>query len=285
MMSPVFPNWTQADRSRFIRSMWEKEEHKTTYGLMARVWTFIRDNSNYKNLPQFLAGAGLITRITGPDVWLDLYNMQLVRTPSGEVELMQLVAPAPGAIPPPHNLTDFDLLHDLIHKGLPLERPAQLLQQMSQHSLHIMTVNKKQDFSVLTEDLGESGRAVVGFTQQMNYNPVATFADILSMDPSDSFFDFGVNVIDVEDITSFDRYLVVATDSQTQYRLPWDTTTAHHAQLHDGSIDTAAVEDAAKVWDMNQMNDWNNITGQITQHEYEAGMFQFSPKTFLSSKY
>lgn len=229
MMNPIFPNWTQADRSRFIRAMWEQEQHKTTYGLMARVWTFIRDNSNYRNLAQFLASAGIITCITGPDVWLELYHMELVRIPSGEVDLLQLIAPAPGAIPSPRDLTDFDLLHELILKGLPLERPAQLLQQMAEHSLHIMTVNKKQDNLFHNEDLGKNGRAVVGFAQQMDYNPVATFADILSMDPADSFFNLGVNVIDVENIADFDRSQAVSTGLQTQYRFDWDTNTAYHA--------------------------------------------------------
>lgn len=271
MMSPIFPNWTQADRSRFIRTMWDQEQHKTTYGLMARVWTFIRDNSNYRNLTQFLAGAGIITCITGPDVWLDMYHMQLVRLPSGEVDLLQLVAPAPGTISPPRDLTDFDLLHELILKGLPLDRPAQLLQQMAEHSLHIMTVNKKQDFPSLNDDLGKNGRAVLGFTQQMEYNPVATFADILSMDPNDGFFNLGVNVIDVEDIANFDRTQAVTTGPHTQYRFQWDTTTAHQAQLQDGAIDTVAAEDAGKVWDLDQPNAWDDLTGQITHREYEAG--------------
>lgn len=254
MMNPIFPNWTQADRSRFIRAMWEQEQHKTTYGLMARVWTFIRDNSNYRNLAQFLAGAGIITCITGPDVWLELYHMELVRIPSGEVDLLQLIAPAPGAIPSPRDLTDFDLLHELILKGLPLERPAQLLQQMAEHSLHIMTVNKKQDFSFHNEDLDKNGRAVVSFAQQMDYNPVATFADILPMDPADSFFNLGVNVIDVENIADFDRSQAVSTGPQTQYRFEWDTNTAHHAQPQDGAIDTMTAEDAGRVWGLDQPN-------------------------------
>lgn len=284
MMSPIFPNWTQADRSRFIRAMWDQEQHKTTYGLMARVWTFIRDNSNYRALPQFLAGAGIITCITGPDVWLELYHMQLVRLPSGKVDLLQLVAPAPGTIPPPRDLTDFDLLHELILKGLPLEQPAQLLQQMAEHSLHIMTVNKKQDFSFHNKGLGKNGRAVIGFTQQMDYNPVTTLADNLSMDPANNFFNLGIDIIDVEDVADFNRSQVVTTGPQTQYHFQWDTNTAHHAQIQDGAINTVAVEDAGKVWDLDQPNTWDNITGQITQREFEAGelplLFQWTSHNF-----
>lgn len=277
MMSPVFPNWTQADRSRFIRTMWDQEQHKTTYGLMARVWTFIRDNSNYRKLSQFLSGAGLITCITGPDVWLEMYHMQLVRQPSGEVDLQQLVVPAPGSIPPPRDLTDFDLLHELILKGLPLERPDQLLRQMAEHSLHIMTVNKKQDFVSYNDELGENGRAVLGFTQQMDYNPVATMADILSMDPTDGFFNLGVNVINVEDVANFDRSQTISTGPHTQYRFQWDTTTAHHAQLEDGAFDTMTAEDAGKVWDLDQPNTWDSMTGQVTQREFETGKSSAAP--------
>lgn len=272
MMSPVFTTYTQADRSRFIRTMWASELHKTSYGLMARVWTFIRDNTNYRCLPQFLAGAGIICGIVPPDTFLQLYNMMLVRMPvTGRIELLQAAPPAPGRIPAPRDLSDFDLLHELLLKGLPVERPAQLLQQMAEHSLHVMTVNRKQDFPVHDETLGEAGRAITGFTQQMDFNPISTFADLLQMESTNSFFDFGVNVIDVEDISNFDSSAVVATGPQTHYRFQWDSTTAHHAQPESSAIDNITPEHIPKIFDLDQPNQWDNLCGQMTQREYEAG--------------
>lgn len=269
-MSPLYPNYTQAERSRFIRTMWEKEEHKTTFSLMARVWTFIRDNSTYRCLPQFLAGAGLICEIVAPNIWLHLYHMMLVRLPSGVIDLMQTATPAPGRIPTPRNLSDYDLLHQLILKGLPLERPAQLLAQLGEHSLHVMTVDKQQDFSSNDETLGAAGRAVTGFTQQMDYNPISTFADLLDLDSSNGIFNCGVNIIDVPNITNFDDSTVLATGPQTHYRFEWDTTTIHHAQPQSGAVPNIPNDDPM-MFDFDQPNMWDGFSGQVTQREYQAG--------------
>lgn len=270
-MSPLYPNWTQAERSRFIRTMWEKELHKEVYGLFGRVWTFIRDNSNYRCLPQFLAGAGIICEVVAPNIWLQVYNMMLVRLPNGTIDLLQAAPPAPGRVPTPRNMGDHELLHQLILKGLPLERPAQLMAQLGENSLHVMTVNKQQDFSSLDETLGAAGRAVTGFTQQMDYNPISTFAELLDMDASNSLFDLGVNIIDVPDITNFDDSSVLAAGPHTHYRFEWDTTTVHHAHPQTGAIDSIATEDNPMIYDMDQPNMWDSLSGQMTQREYQAG--------------
>lgn len=93
---------------------------------------------------------------------------------------------------------DYKLLHQLILKGLPLERPAQLMAQMGENSLYTMTGRKHHDFQSRHKPLGEAGKAVVGFTQQMDFNPICTFTEILDIEPSNGIFDFGVKCIDTE---------------------------------------------------------------------------------------
>lgn len=200
----------------------------------------------------------------------------LVRGPNGIVDVVQPAPPAPGAIPTPRDIDEVTLLHDLIQNGLPLQRPAQLLAQIGEHQLRVMTVNKKQDFAAHDETLGENGRTVFEFNEQMNYNPIAAFADMLNVNPENSVFDFGVNIINVEDITNFDHSLVVATGPQTHHRFGWDSHTAHQVQPGDGAINPVAVENSVNMYDFNQPNMWTNFNGQMTQTEFDAGRLLYS---------
>lgn len=255
--------------------------NKEMYSLFGRVWTFIRDNSNYSCLSEFLSRAGAICDMPAPSSWLELYNMMLVTQTNGSVELLQVAPLAPGRIPNPRNISDYELLHQLILTGLPFERPAQLLAQMGENSLHVMTVNRQQDFSSHDETLGAAGRAATGFTQQMDYNPISTFAEILGVESSNSIFDSGVNIQNVSDITDFDDSAVLDAGPQTQYRFEWDTTTLHHAQPRAGTIDRIVIEDNPMMYEMDQPNMWENLGGQVTQRQYQLGkqLFHASSNT------
>ncbi|KAJ4386216.1 hypothetical protein N0V93_009109 [Gnomoniopsis smithogilvyi] len=271
-MSTLFPNFTQALRSRWVRIMWQKEVNKTSYSLIGRAWTFVRDNSNYRDLPHFVTGATAVCQVTAPQDFLQTYNLDLIALADGSVELLQTAPVLPGSIPPARDLSDFQLLNELLKNGLPVDQPLQLGRQMAEHFMHVMTVNTKPD--TLTEvDSTVSGRAVIDFTQQMDYNPIATCAELLQLDPSDAVFDMGVNVIDCDDITTFDPSNILAIGPQTHHRYQWDTTTAHYAQPSCGSIDITHVEDHAKLYDIRHYPDMlDNISGQITQRDFVAAM-------------
>nr|AVP71781.1 MAT1-1-1 [Juglanconis oblonga]AVP71785.1 MAT1-1-1 [Juglanconis oblonga] len=274
MMSPLYPNFTQAQRSRFVKSMWEVELSKTSYGLMGRVWTFIRDNTDYRGLTEYLAGAGIICGVVSPDNFNKAYNLSFILQNDGSVDLVQTSPVLPGSIPPARNLSDFELLKELLLRGLPVERPMQLGKQMAEHYMHVMTVNKKVDFPVIEEVLAQSGRAVVGFTAQMDYNPIATCAELLKLQPTDAMFDFGVNVIDTEDITTFDPSMVLSIGPQTHRRYQWDTTTAHYAQPNCGAVNVTAVEDNVKIYNLANPHMWDNISGQVTQRDFVAAQHE-----------
>lgn len=238
----------------------------------SRAWTFVQNLPDYRVLPHFVTGATAICQVIAPENFLQTYNLDLIALADGSVELLQTAPVVPGSIPPARDLSDFQLLNELLSNGLPVEQPLQLGKQMAEHFMHVMTVNAKAD-RIVVEDPAESGRAVIDFTQQMDYNPIGACAELLQMDHTDAVFDMGVNVIDCDDLTTFDDSNILAIGPQTHHRYQWDTTTAHYAQPSCGAIDITHVEDHPKLYDICHYPDMlNNIGGQITQHDFVAAM-------------
>lgn len=105
----------------------------------------------------------------------------------------------------------------------------------------------------------------------MDFNLISTFADLLQMGFASSLFDFGVNAIGVEGINNLDSSAVVAIGPHNHCRFQWGLTTTHDAQPQSGAIDAITPENIPKIFDLDQPNQWDNLGGQMTQREYEAG--------------
>lgn len=252
--------------------MSKKKQKNNADCLTSRAWTFVRDNTNYRDLPHFVTGATAICQVTTPQNFLQAYNLALIALADGSVELLQTAPVLPGSIPPARDLSDFQLLNELLNNGLPVDQPMQLGKQMAEHFMHVMTVNTKPKTPIIDEVLSQSGRAVFDFSQQLDYDPIATCAQLLQLDSTDPVFDMGVNVVDCEDITTFDPSSILAVGPQTHRRHQWDTTTAHYAQPNCGAIDITHVEDHPKTYDVHHPEMFHNISGQITQRDFVAAI-------------
>lgn len=266
MAMMLFHDRPQSERSAMIRVMWEKERHKSSWSLMARVWTFIRDHSEYDNIWQYLCGAIDLIRTVSPDVWLKTYNMVLVKDNDGNVTLRQYAEPV--CINAPRDLSDFELLKGVVMRGLAVEDPEGLLRKMLQHSNHLMTITTL-DANASTDD---TAKADDDFVNSMNHNPLATFAELLGLPDNTDAFDFGVNVIDVDDVTHFDESLVTTTGDHTHLRYQFDTSTAHLAQPESGSLQMSPF-DGNIALDLDMPHQWQNYSGQITQGDFQNSMF------------
>ncbi|KUI72760.1 Mat- sexual cell fertilization-promoting factor [Cytospora mali] len=263
MAMMLFHNLPQSERSPIIRVMWEKERHKSSWALMARVWTFIRDNSEYDNIWQYLCCAIDLIRTVPPEAWLATYNMLLVEANDGSMTLRQYAEPA--CIRAPRDLSDFELLKGVVMRGLAVEDPEGLLRKMLQHANHLMTITTMAA-EVSTDDTAKADDA---FVNSMTYDPIATFAELLGLPANANAFDFGVNVIDVEDVTNFDDSLVNSIGNHTHLRYQFANSTAHIARPDSGSLDLGSQE-ANTTFDLGVPEQWQNIDGQISQSEYQT---------------
>nr|AVP71794.1 MAT1-1-1 [Ophiognomonia clavigignenti-juglandacearum] len=259
-MSALFPACTQSQRSTFVRIMWEKEQHKTSYSLIGKVWTHIRNNTHYRDLPTFITGAQRICGVVPTDEFFSTHNLSFFQHPDNTIELLQTMPVGPDTIPLARDLSDFQLLNEMLESGLPVDSPTQLGKSMGEHSLHIMTMNQKSP--VFANFIQAS------FTPQVDADPVTACAQLLHLDSNNSLFDAGVNVVECEDITRYDTSNVLA-DGTLHRRFEWDTTTAHVAAPECISFDLAHFEDNPKVYDIcHQPNMLSTVTGQTTQHEF-----------------
>lgn len=260
----LFRDLPQSERSPIIRAMWEQERHKSSWSLMARVWTFIRDHSEYDNIRQYLFCAIDLIRTVPPEAWLDTYNMVLVKANNGSVALRQQAQP--GFIRAPRDLSDFELLKGVVLRGLAVSDAEGLLLKMLHHSNHMMTVTTSDGSATA----GSTGKADEAFVEAVNHDPLGAFAELLGFPADTSALDLGVNVIDVDDVTSFDDSVVTSTGAYTHLRFQYDTTTAHMAHAACGSLDMASQE-VNGAFDLGMPGQWQGIDGQVSEAQLAAG--------------
>nr|AVP71791.1 hypothetical protein [Juglanconis sp.] len=119
---------------------------------------------------------------------------------------------------------------------------------MDEHPLHVMTINKKQDSSIIEEIPYETDRAVVGFTAQMYYSPITTFASILELDTTN-------------------------TSSQPAPRSTTNNGIVPQSikLSRSGAVDMVLAEDHAKACDLDRPDIRDNIRGQMIERDYITG--------------
>ncbi|POS79605.1 mating-type protein A-1 [Diaporthe helianthi] len=259
-MQHAFTNYSQAERSLFIREMWEKEPHKQTWTLIAKVWTHIRDHSGgFSTTIQFAVAAIEETGLTQPDLWLSTYNMALVRDNDGLVTLQQHQAPI--AIPDPRQLTDVELLFRVLRRGLPVENPVDLLDKLVKSQRHYMTVT---DRSV------PAGEVDVAINNGINNVPLHVSSYTTELAPTHSFFEKGVGVADGSVLGSLriDAGLFSMGGGQIFGGYEFDTTTDHLLDPINDPLNANVVANTSQVLDMGLPAQWVAFSGQVTEDDH-----------------
>ncbi|KAG8168077.1 hypothetical protein KVR01_003766 [Diaporthe batatas] len=259
-MQHVFHEYPQADRSPFIREMWEKEPHKPIWTLIAKVWTHIRDYSGgFDSTIQFAVAAIEETGLTQPDLWLSTYNMALVRDNTGSVTLQQNRAPT--AIPEPRQLTDVELLFGVIKRGLPVKNPVDLLDKLVKSQRHYMTV---------TDRNVPFGEVDLNFNDAINNVPVQVGSWFSQVDMTHNFFERGVGIVETSVLGSLriDDSLLSMTGDHTVGGFEFDTTTDHLLDPLIDTLDTNAVANTSQVLDMGLPAHWDAFNEQVTEEDH-----------------
>lgn len=265
IMQHVFTDYPQADRSPFIREMWEKEFHKPTWSLIGKVWTHVRDFSGgFNSTLQFAVAAIEETGLTQPDLWLNTYNMVLVRDNNGSITLRQHRPPT--SIPEPRQLTDVELLFRVLKRGLPVKNPVDLLDKLVKSQKHYMTVTDKNV---------PSGDADINFDNAINDAPFDAFSYFTGLAPTQSFFERGVAVTDGSVIGSMriDDALFSTRGNHTIGGFEFDNSTAHLTVFNNGALNANTMTDASQVLEMGLPPQWDGISGQITENAHQIGQF------------
>lgn len=145
----------------------------------------------------------------------------------------------------------------MLENGLPVESPVQLEKMMGEqdHFMHIMTMGQKP--------------VETTFAAQVDFNCVETCAELLHLEPSHNVFDTGVNVIDCEDLTSFDTSNILA-DGQVYRRFKWDTAETHMPQQDNTVLDLTHVEDQVKMYTYDQPGMFESAIGYTSEHTFKV---------------
>ncbi|KAL1858336.1 hypothetical protein Daus18300_009954 [Diaporthe australafricana] len=260
-MSRNFPHATQAERSAYVRAMWEKELDKSAWILMAKVWTHIRDFSGgFLNMLQYADIAVAETGVVHPFRWLKTYHMVLVGARNGTVTLRQ--HHVPNAVPLMRPLTDVQLLFNVLKQGLPVKDPVELLDSLCRSQKHYIAFTTRKAI--------DEGKADRNFVMATSNNPPVAIAQMMGLAPNDNIFQKGVSLIDSERSTVYDGPLLSHPSSNTFGGFDFDTGTAHLALLSNGALDMSSMMDTAQVFDMGVPHQWDNFSGQISQHNHQT---------------
>lgn len=65
---------------------------------MGKAWTYVRDNTNYRDLATFIVGAQQICGVVPPEKFFQTYRLTFITHPNNSVELAQTAVPARGSI-------------------------------------------------------------------------------------------------------------------------------------------------------------------------------------------
>lgn len=262
-MQHVFSDYTQGERSPFIREMWEKESHKPTWSLIGKVWTHIRDFSGgFNSTLQYAVAAIEETRLTQPDRWLNTYNMVLVRDNNGIITLRQHTAPT--SIPEPRQLTDVELLFRVLKRGLPVKNPVELLDSLVRSQKHYMTIS---------DPAMPSGKADANFVNAIKGNTIAAMTYYGNIAPVQNFWDRGAGSIENLGNVCIDDALFISTSDYTIGGLQFDDSTAHLTLANNGALGSNTMMDASQTFEMGVPSQWGGFSGQISQHAHQTGQF------------
>lgn len=265
-MQHIFSDYNQGERSPFIREMWEKEFHKPTWSLIGKVWTHIRNFSGgFSSTLQYVVAAIEETRLTQPDRWLSTYNMVLVRDNNGTITLRQHTEPT--SVPEPIQLTDVELLFHVLKRGLPVKNPVELLDSLVRSQKHYMTVS---------DSAMPSGKADPNFISAINSDPLAASSQLGGLALTDDFFERGISNMEALGTLRVDATLLVTNGDYTFGGLQFDDSTAHLTLPNNGALDASTMEDISQVFEMGVPPQWDNFSGQISQHAHQIGQSLFS---------
>lgn len=262
-MQHVFSDYTQGERSPFIREMWEKEIHKPTWSLIGKVFTHIRDFSGgFNSTLQYAVAAIEETGLTQPDRWLNTYNMVLVIDNAGAITLRQHTPPT--SIPEPRQLTDVELLFQVLKRGLPVKNPVELLDSLVRSQKHYMTVS---------DPAAPTGKSDTGYRNAANDDPFAAMSYLLGLAPTHSEFERGVGNIETLGTTRVDSSLLANPGEDTFGGLDFDESTAHLSVLNNGALNVNTMTTSLQAFEMGVPPQWDGFSGQISQHAHQIGQF------------
>nr|APB08862.1 mating type protein [Neofusicoccum eucalyptorum] len=98
--SPIFDKYQQKDRSGFVRTLWEVEMTKAKWTILAKAYSYIRDEVGTENAPmdKFLNIACPHIGIIARDTYLHTFGWELISDESGSC-LVRRCVPDPASFP------------------------------------------------------------------------------------------------------------------------------------------------------------------------------------------
>ncbi|KAF5000883.1 hypothetical protein FGRMN_1492 [Fusarium graminum] len=271
----LFPDIQQKTTSGFITQLWGRDPRRNKWALIAKVYSFIRDQigKSRVNLASFLAVACPMMKIIEPVVYLRTLGWMKNIDDDGNLSLSQNVAMMSANLEAlldhQHPVTEIDLLTDILTAGYFEDVSQHLLVRLWASQNGLMTPSSAAIGDAVNN--GESVYEVVpttpeklSFISEVHENTCHAVRDLLGADLDPAFFQSRfVHSWEVEDLTSFEDVQISIADApmepNTLYafeQVPEALPQVSNFDMMQG-IDTGVI-DLASGWSVDKLMDVQN---------------------------
>jgi hypothetical protein len=198
--STIFSEIQQKQRSGYLTRLWQVDQSKDKWALIARVYSFIRDEVGKSNAPlaPFLAIACPTMNIPAVEVYLDTLGWNLVDDENGELNLSRSLIPA---VPQDKETcpTDFNLLSACLSRGYAVNNAQALLDKIGS-SVNSTIVVAKPSVSARRQDIKAD------FLATIKRDPFIAAAKLLNISINDPSLQLGADVVMVDNVGEMDIF-------------------------------------------------------------------------------
>jgi hypothetical protein len=225
----TIPGITQKDVSSTLTKIWHKDPFKQRWGLIARVWTLIRDEvaNPCLWLNEYLRVACPAMCIIKPEDYLVALNWTITKSDGNTIATQDgghtTNSPLYGfgynqRIP----TTEMELLNSCLAAGYASQHAEALTKKVASNANAVMTTDSVgMTFEVTTSP-------ELDFANTVAENPVTAAAALMGVSPTDTILSPGVDVVTVEDV--YDITSVSQTISQGQNTTHFSFQTGSHLE-------------------------------------------------------
>jgi Mating-type protein MAT alpha 1 HMG-box len=215
--STIFSEIQQKQRSGYLTRLWQADQSKDKWALVARVYSFIRDELGKSNAPlaPFLAIACPAMNIVAAEAYLETLGWTLVGDDSGELKMSRSLIPTS---PQDEEMcaTDFKLLSTCLARGYTVNNAQALLDKIAFTANSMMVVAQPR-----VSEKHQDTKA--DFLDTIKQDPFIAAAKLLGIPTNDSAIQLGVDVVMVDNIVEvdiFDAKITGRKFSHSQAALP-----------------------------------------------------------------
>ncbi|KAG9254150.1 mating type protein [Emericellopsis atlantica] len=260
----MFPEVQQKSISGFLQSLWSQDPYRNRWALVAKVYSFIRDEIGKERIPlsNFLSTCCPIMKIIEPSTYLPMLGWHITEVPGGNSQLIR----HDSSVGPAHDeleiqnypRTEFDLLCATLSAGFLPTHSSRLIQKLSSKRSCMIDASSRSSRKGSKQVLATKSK----FIHTIQKNPLKAAQDVFASSQDDStLHETGYRVLQVDSLQNLDHLPLNSCEPPKLFSFP--TTHAHMGFETDAMFNFEQIpeHDCYDLGDPYEMGNITNLTG------------------------